>query len=157
MKENGKILTTLLIVFFILAIVIGAVCLGINMSNNEDAKETLANIVKKELTIEDFKRALSENGLIITKETRKAGEMIGAEEGYGYEINGVSIEIYKFDLESTDKLTVNNIKMLKSESKVVMPDFNNIELEAIYNEGLALMNYKEHPNQSKILNIFNNL
>ena len=38
-----------------------------------------------------------------------------------------------------------------------MPAFNNIEYKAVYNKGLVLINYEEHPNKDKILEIFNSL
>lgn len=155
-----------IIIFIILAIgvsIVAFIAFG-RYSDNKDISSNTAQQVSgkveenKEVSIESFKKKLIDNGLEITEETTKAGSMIGAKEkGYGYEINGKFIEIYQYDLNSIEELTKNNIKLAQTEGKITMPAFNNIEYKAVYNKGLVLINYEEHPNKDKILEIFNSL
>ena len=125
--------------------------------SKEENVETSSKVSLKQLSIEDFKNAIKKSGITITNETNKLATMIGAEEGYGYEINGQSIEIYKFDEKSDNELTKNNIKSAKEKGIVVMPDFNNMTISVKYNKGLILANYEQHPDKEKILEAFSSL
>lgn len=154
-----------IIIVIILAICISIIGLivfkGIN-KNNEDSKNTQkvnSKIEEKqEVSIENLKKKIAENGLEITDETTKIGTLIGANEvGYGYEINGDYIEVYEYDENSSEELTKQNIKSAKEKNIITMPAFNNAELTAMYNKGLMLVGYEEHPNKEKIIEIFNNL
>lgn len=144
------------IIIVIALIVCAVLFIGGNKQKNEPTQESSSDPVKEGITINDFKDNLNNKGLNVTKETKKMGEMIGATEGCGYEINGKSVEVYKFDEKSTETLTVNNIEMAKTSGKIKMPDLN-MEFKAIYNKGLVLINYEGHPNEKEIVEVFNNL
>lgn len=147
--------------YVIIAIVIIALLCGIGyyiskqQSEEVSMKETEQS--NKEITIEDFKNALEQKGLKITNTTTKLGSLIGAIEGYGYTINNETIEIYKFDVNSNDNLTVNNIKSAKEKEIITMPDFNNMTFKAKYNKGFVIINFEQHPSKDKILEAFNEL
>lgn len=149
MKKTKNIL--LIILLGVLMIVLAG------CGKSELTENVEQNNSENKLTIETFRNALKENNLEITNETSKAAGMIGASKGYGLEINGESIEIYEFDENSTDELTVKNIKSAKEEGDVTMPSFNNYTMKAKYNKGLVLTNYEEHPDRDKIISIFNEL
>lgn len=156
-QETGK-LKYVVIFILIVILVVGGVYFFMN--NKNETEETASNLLDKttkELSIDVFKNELQKNELTISEETQKSAALIGAEEGYGYIINGNPIEIYKFDEKSTDDLTKSNIKSAKNDEKVTMPTFNNMTLKAKYNQGLCLINYENHPDKDKILEIFNNL
>ena len=153
-KEEGNVLSIVLVIVIIVLIVAGGIFLVMNTQKNE---ETSSKTNSKQVSIEDFKMALQNKNIIITEETKKSATMIGAEEGYGYEINGQSIEIYKFDEKSNIELTKNNIKSAKENGIVTMPDFNNMTFNVKYNKGLVLLNYEQHSNKEEILEVFNNL
>lgn len=138
----------ILIIIFILGIFILTGC------SNDESMKTSSQVSMKQVSIEDFKNSLQKSGLAITKESNKLATMIGAEEGYGYEINGEDIEIYRFNEKSNEELAKNNIKSAKEKGFVTMPDFNNMTFNVKYNKGLILGNYENHPDREKILKIF---
>ncbi|MBP3463770.1 MAG: hypothetical protein J6K45_04740 [Clostridia bacterium] len=164
MKTFIKVIIGLIIVA---VFTVGGLCLGIYIRTKENPVNYISNHINEEsetknlsqdLSIEDFKSALLKNNFEITDEITKMGTLIGANElGYGYEINGAYIEIYEYDEKSSEELTKQNIESAKEKNVIIMPAFNNVELPAIYNKGLMLVSYEEHPNKEKILEIFNNL
>lgn len=152
-KKKRAIWPLVIILIIALAVLCGAIYYII-----ED--ESILNVFKeekKDISIQDFKETLENNGMVITNTTNKMGALIGAVEGYGYTVNGVDIEIYKFDEKSNEDLTKSNIKSAKEKGIITMPDFNNMTFTAMYNKGLLLLNYEQHPNKDKIVEIFNNL
>ena len=85
-------------------------------------------LIEKEISIEDFKNKLEDAGIVIEAESKnEANEKIGAMDGVTYLIDGKPIQVYVFDENSTDELTVSNLKKAKEEGKVVMPSFDNYE------------------------------
>lgn len=155
MRNKKLIILSIILIGVILITSISFIIIS-NSKTNETASKTNESKVK-EITISNFKDKLEENGFVITDVSQKSANLIGAEEGFGYEINGEFIEIYKFNEESTEDLSKNNIKSAKSDEKISMPTFNNMKFNVKYNKGLVLMNYEKHPNKDKILEIFNNL
>lgn len=155
-KEREGNLKYILIFIIIIAILAIGIYFIINRGNDTEMT-SVKTTSSKEKTIEDFRKKLEENGLVIANTIQKSSTMIGAVEGIGYEINGSVIEIYKFDENSTEELARNNIKSAKSNGTVSMPSFNNITLNVKYNNGLCLVNYENHPNKEKIIEIFNKL
>lgn len=155
MRNKKLIILSIILIGVILITSISFIIIS-NSKTNETASKTNESKVK-EITISNFKDKLEENGFVITDVSQKSANLIGAEEGFGYEINGEFIEIYKFNEESTEDLSKNNIKSAKSDEKIRMPTFNNMKFNVKYNKGLVLMNYEKHPNKDKVLEIFNNL
>lgn len=147
----------IIIIFCIVIVAALGFFVGTNIIDKNESKETFGSSISNGLEIKDFKEKLIQNSITIQEETAKAGNLIGAVEGYGYQINDKAIEIYKFDNNSKDELTTQNIKAAKEDGKVKMPSFNNIELDAIYNKGLVLVSYKGHPLESRIVEIFKGL
>ena len=154
---NGKF--KYIIIFLIIVVLIsgGIYFFMKNKNDMEQPVNSSSESINKETSIKEFKDKLQTNGLTISEEIQKSATLIGAEEGYGYIIDDVSIEIYRFDENSSDDLTKSNIKSAKNEEKITMPTFNNMEMKVKYNNGLCLVNYENHPNKDKILEIFNNL
>lgn len=137
-------------------VIVALIALGIYFGTKGKESEEV-NSSSQEISIENFKNALQNKGLTVTEVTPKVGTMIGADEGYGYKINGTSIEIYKFNEESNNELTKSNIDKAKNQGIIVMPDFNNMEIKGKYNKGLLLVNYEGHPNEDEIVSAFNSL
>lgn len=125
------------------------------VSNTTNQIETEAN--NSTLTIKLFKENLIKNGFTISNEIQKAAELIGANEGYGFEIDGSTIEIYNFNLNSEDSLTKSNINSAINEGKVYMPSLNNYSINAKINKNLVLVSFDAHPDKDKIIKIFNEL
>lgn len=155
--KKSRIVTIILI-----AIIILASSASIYFYNKEhkvnETKEEVKELLNEKVTIEDFKKKLEESGITISMETEnKESKEIGASRGYTYMISEKVIQVYEYDLNNTDELTVTNIKMAQEKGKVVMPLMNNLEINVKYNKGLVLINYEEHPDSEKILEAFNSL
>lgn len=157
MMKKKAIITTILIL-----IIIGASCGSIYFYNREhnviENKEEVKSLIPEKATIEDFKEKLEKNGVIIEAEAEnKESKEIGASRGYTYMISDKIIQVYEYDFNNTDELTVSNIKLAKEEGKVIMPLMNNLEINVKYNKGLVLINYQEHPEKEKIIEAFDSL
>lgn len=155
MKKNIKLISILAIV-----ILLAVALTGCTADNVEQQIETNNSINKQEennIGIEYFIKKLEEAGLKIDNKTKKYSQLIGADEGYGLEINGGYIEIYLFNVNSQDELTKSNIKSVKENGVCLVPSLDNLKVRAIYNKGLVLAGYEEHINRDKIVEIFKNL
>lgn len=143
----------IIIVVAIVVIVIAAV-LGVLFYNKQKEKSQEEKIA----SIEEFKTRLEEKELTIDSEAESTDAgAIGAVEGKTYVISGYAIQVYRYDLNSTDELSVSNVKKAKEEGKISLPEFDNHEFTVIYNKGLVLINYTDHPEKDKIVEAFQNL
>ena len=155
--KKSRIVTIILIAIIILASIASIYFYNKEHKVNE-SKEEVKELLNEKVTIEDFKKKLEESGITISMETEnKESKEIGASRGYTYMISEKVIQVYEYDLNNTDELTVTNIKMAQEKGKVVMPLMNNLEINVKYNKGLVLINYEEHPDSEKILEAFNSL
>ncbi len=155
--KKSRIVTIILIAIIILASIASIYFYNKEHKVNE-TKEEVKELLNEKVTIEDFKKKLEESGITISMETEnKESKEIGASRGYTYMISEKVIQVYEYDLNNTDELTVTNIKMAQEKGKVVMPLMNNLEINVKYNKGLVLINYEEHPDSEKILEAFNSL
>ena len=155
--KKSRIITIIFIAIIILASIASIYFYNKEHKVNE-TKEEVKELLNEKVTIEDFKKKLEESGITISMETEnKESKEIGASRGYTYMISEKVIQVYEYDLNNTDELTVTNIKMAQEKGKVVMPLMNNLEINVKYNKGLVLINYEEHPDSEKILEAFNSL
>ena len=155
--KKSRIVTIILIAIIILASIASIYFYNKEHKVNE-TKEEVKELLNEKVTIEDFKKKLEESGITISMETEnKESKEIGASRGYTYMISEKVIQVYEYDLNNTDELTVTNIKMAQEKGKVVMPLMNNLEINVKYNKGLVLLNYQEHPEKEKILEAFESL
>lgn len=155
-KRNRVLVIISILVIFI------AASLSIFLYNKEhkvkENKEEVQELEKEVLKIDEFKKKLEEAEIKIEDETEnKECNLIGASEGVSYKISDKEIQVYRFDFDKPDELTVSNLKKAQEEGKILMPSFNNVEIKVLYNKGLILVNYEDHPEKDKIIEIFNNL
>ena len=154
MSKKSRIITVVLVLIIIISAILGIVFY--NKEHNVNIKEE--NQIEKEISIEDFKNKLEDAGIVIEAESKnEANEKIGAMDGVTYLIDGKPIQVYVFDENSTDELTVSNLKKAKEEGKVVMPSFDNYEFKVLYNNGLIIVNLDDNSQKEKIEEIFNSL
>ena len=152
---------TLILILLVIVIIVSAGS-GIYMYNKEHnvegIKQEMKELVKENVSIEIFKEALEENDIKIENEIENQNcELIGAKEGMTYTISGKDIWIYRFDLNTSDEIAVENLKKVQEENKIIIPSLDNVELSAIYNKGLIILNLEDHPESEKIKEIFINL
>lgn len=155
MKKN------IVVVLLVLLICVAAIA-GIFLYNKEhkviESKNEIKELVKENATIEDFKKKLDESELKIDLEAENTEcDLIGASEGMSYTIDDALIQVYKFDFNNSNELTVSNLKLAQDQGKVVMPSFNNYEFKVVYNKGLILVNSEDHPDKDRIVELFMSL
>lgn len=155
MKKN------IVVILLVLLICIAAAA-GIFLYNKEhkvtESKNEVKELVKETATIEDFKKKLDESELEIDLEAENTEcDLIGASEGMSYTIDDALIQVYKFDFNNSNELTVSNLKLAQDEGKVIMPSFNNYEFKVVYNKGLILVNSEDHPDKDRIVELFMSL
>lgn len=110
-----------------------------------------------ELSIDGFVKALKENGFRLSK-VAKMSDMVGSVDGYKYNVNGIGIEIYKFDLNSKLPIAVRNIKNIQESGKMILPlQTGDMEIPAEINNGLVIAGVEKHKDKDKILEIFMSL
>lgn len=121
----------------------------------EESKDGV--ILGGERSIDGFVKALKENGFRLSK-VGKMSDMIGSVDGYKYNVNGIGIEIYKFDLNSKLPIAVKNIKSIQESDKMILPlQAGDTEVPAKMNNGLVIVGYDMHKDKDKILEIFMSL
>lgn len=151
------------IIIVLLIILIGiASVLGILLYNKEhkiiENEKQLKELVKENVSIEEFKKRLEEAEIKIDEESDStSSEIIGASEGKVYKIGDSTIRVYKYDLNQTGELTVSNLKLAQESGKVKIPSLDDLEIDVIYNKGLILIDDEEFENKNKIVEIFKGL
>ncbi len=158
MKRRNSTIGVVVLVLIIIVAAISSIFLYNEEHKVNENKEEVKELVKETASIDDFKKQLENNEIVIESETENEEcELIGASEGVSYKIDDVLIQVYKFDLNKSDELTVSNLKKAQEEGKVIMPSFNNYEFKVKYNKGLILINSENHPQEEKIVQIFQTL
>ena len=123
-----------------------------------ETRKEVKELLQEKVSISDLKQKLEDAGIQIEAETEnKESKAIGASKGVTYMISGKVIQVYEFDLDNTEELSASNLKLAREEGKVVMPSMDNLEINVKYNKGLILINYQEHPEKEKILEVFESL
>ena len=75
---------------------------------------------KMDSILMSFGKLLGESGLMLNDKTVKDAASIGALEGYSFNINEKSIEIYLFDVNSSDKKAIENLETAKESGFVTI-------------------------------------
>jgi hypothetical protein len=157
-----KILSGIIISILIISMV------GCTNKTSTDAKKTDATKATdttktgdsseaKNFTFDAFVDALKKEGFKVEKGDGMAG-CIGEKDGYAYKINGTDVAVYTMDLKSKQPVTVNNIKMAKESEKMKLDlQSGPMEVDAIINNNLVIMDYDKHPDKDKIVKVFKDL
>ena len=151
----------ILVGFLVIGIVVVAL-LSIFLYNKEhrveEIKQEAKELVKESAGIDEFKNKLEESEIKIDEEIENTEcELIGASEGYTYKIDEQEFQVYRFDFNKSDEITVTNLKMAQEDGKIVLPSFNNIEIKVVYNKGLILINNEDSEDWDLILEAFNKI
>lgn len=157
-----KILSTIIVSLLIISMV------GCTNKTSTDAKKTDATKATdttktgdsseaKNFTFDTFVDALKKEGFKVEKGAAMSG-CIGEKDGFEYKINGTGIGVYTMDLKSKQPVTVNNIKMAKESEKMKLDlQSGPMEVDAIINNNLVIMDYGKHPDKDKIVKVFMDL
>jgi len=115
--------------------------------------------------LDAFEKNLKDNGMKLGERVFKDASALGAEEGYGLNINDIPVEVYLFDKSSSEEWTVQNLKSAE-ESQIVTIFGVEINgetptLECTLNNGLIIIfpveSMMPHPDKDKIVEIFNQI
>lgn len=157
MNNGNRILVIILIL--IIVVVSGLSIFLYNKEHRvEEIRQEAKELVKESVSVEDFKKKLKEADIEIDEETENTEcELIGASEGVTYLIDNQEIQVYRFDFNKSEEITVTNLKMAQDDGKIILPSFNNIEIKVTYNKGLILINNEDHEKWAVILGAFNEL
>lgn len=155
--KKKTIISTILILIIILASMASIYFYNKEHKVNEN-KEEVKELLQEKASISDYKTKLEEASIEIVSEMENTEcQKIGASKGVTFMISGKIIQVYEYDENNTDELTISNIKLAKEEGKIVMPSMNNLEINVKYNKGLVLINYQGHPEEEKIVEVFESL
>ncbi|GLC29446.1 hypothetical protein [Clostridium omnivorum] len=151
-----KILSTIIVAIMLISMV-GCTSNTSADTKTTDTAKTGTSAEVKNFTFDTFVDALKKEGLKVEKGDAMAG-CIGEKEGYEYKINGTGIGVYIMDLKSKQPVAVNNIKMAKESEKMKLDlQSSPMEVDAIINNNLVIMDYGKHPDKDKIIKIFKDL
>lgn len=115
--------------------------------------------------LDAFEKNLKENGMKLGERVFKDASGLGAEEGYGLNINDIPVEVYLFDKSSSEEWTVQNLKSAEESQTVtifgVEMNGETPTLECSFNNGLVIIfpveSMMPHPDKDKIVEIFNQI
>ncbi|WP_346880447.1 hypothetical protein [Clostridium sp. UBA3061] len=149
-----KILSTIIVITMLISMVGCAT----KPSTNTKPAETQGQLKQEnKFDFDKFQKALEEDGFKVEKGL-PIENLVGAVNGYFYKINDVAIEVYKFDLNSKNPLTVENIKMAKESSKIKLDlQQGPLEVPAEINNNLIISAIDMHPDKDKIVKVLKDL
>jgi hypothetical protein len=151
-----KILSTIIVAIMLISMV-GCTSKTSADTKKADTKTTDTSAEVKNFTFDTFVDALKKEGFKVEKVSGMTG-CIGEKDGFAYKINGTEIGVYTMDLKSKQPVAVNNIKMAKESEKMKLDlQQGPMEVPAIINNNLVIMDYDKHPDKDKIIKIFKDL
>ncbi|RSI99573.1 relaxase/mobilization nuclease domain-containing protein [Streptococcus mitis] len=96
-------------------------------TEQSEAKETKASekpASKKAKSLDDFKKALEDNGFTIEREQEKSSSLVQAKDGKGFVLpDGSSIEVYQYEENNPYFATIKKDKKLLDQPVTIYGDF----------------------------------
>lgn len=128
---------------------------GCGSSNKDDVNKDNTQLTEEasKNKLDEFKEALKAKGYEVGDNEVVAYEMLGATNGYKFNVDGELIEIYEYD---PSKLTDDGKEKLE-EAKKGSINMSGISIPVKYNNNLVLARSDEHSKGEEILEIFNSL
>lgn len=100
--------------------------------------------------LDSLKKAFSDSGLKVGDNEVVAYQMLGANNGYKFKIDGGLIEIYEYDLSNL----ATDGKSFIDQAKKGSVSISGFNVPVKYNNGLMIDRYDEHSEKDKILKVF---
>lgn len=125
-------------------------------SNNKSSKEdqgTKQTATEKQSKLDKFKQELKSKGHDVGENEVIAYEMLGANNGYKFKVDGELIEIYEYD---KDKLSEEGKKYVE-QAKNGSVSMQGMNFPVKYNDYLMLARIDEHSKANEIIEVFNSL
>lgn len=117
--------------------------------NQEDEQYKILN---EKRTLKGLKDNFTKNGLNVGDNQLLVYTMPYAYDGLLFEVNGQSIEIYKYNLEKPYP----GAETFIEQAKAGLVYINDEKVKVDYNDGIVIMNHLNHKDKNKIMQIFNN-
>lgn len=115
-------------------------------ANNEpDAEPDEEEPVQTDDPLGAMESHLEGEGFEVGSHTEKAHEMIGAENGYGIEVNGEEIELYLYDTEAPE------LEEIETNGQI---DMDGTAVNAEANGEIVLAGHDTHSEQEEIVEAF---
>lgn len=96
-------------------------------TEQSEAKETKASekpASKKSKSLDDFKKALEDNGFTIEREQEKSSSLVQAKDGKGFVLpDGSSVEVYQYEENNPYFATIKKDKKLLDQPVTIYGDF----------------------------------
>lgn len=102
--------------------------------------------------LDNLKKELVNSGLAIGENQMLAFSMVGATNGYKFDVNGKSIEIYYYDVKNLSK----EQKQFYDQAQNGSMSVNGFNFPVVFKNNLVLVIPDGHPQKDKILEVFNN-
>lgn len=137
-------------ILVLLTLLLGAT---IGCTKKEEAKQNVPEKKQEEVkpNLDRLKEEFKKEGLEVGDNENVAFDMLGANNGYKFKLNGELIEIYEYNLNALSENGNKFVEQAKNGS-VTMSGFN---IPVKYNDGIMITRYDEHKDKDKILEIFN--
>lgn len=93
-------------------------------SKTEETKASEKPASKKATSLDDFKKALEDNGFTIEREQEKSSSLVQAKDGKGFVLpDGSSVEVYQYEESNPYFATIKKDKKLLDQPVTIYGDF----------------------------------
>lgn len=93
-------------------------------SKTEETKTSEKPASKKATSLDDFKKALEDNGFTIEREQEKSSSLVQAKDGKGFVLpDGSSVEVYQYEESNPYFATIKKDKKLLDQPVTIYGDF----------------------------------
>lgn len=151
---NKKFIASVLAAFTIISLVGCSNSSSASTSANADAKQenTTKPEAKNTNPLDNLKKAFADAGLTVGENKELAYSMLGATNGYKFDVNGSPIEIYYYYSKNLNE----DQKKFYDQAQKGRIDMGGINVAVVFKNDLAMTRIDEHPDKDKLLQVFNN-
>ncbi|MBA2912301.1 uncharacterized lipoprotein YehR (DUF1307 family) [Clostridium beijerinckii] len=128
-------------------------CGSTQTTENADAKEpTRQESNKNANPLDGLKQEFVKAGFTVGDNKELAYSMLGATNGYKFDLNGSPIEIYYYDSKNLKE----DDKKFYEQAKKGKIDMSGINVPVVLKNDIMIVRADEHKDKDKILEVFNN-
>lgn len=110
----------------------------------------------KSKSLDDVIGLLKENGFQkVEKVEGLAFGIVGAKDGSNIKIDGITIEVYIYDLDNLSEQAKKLIKEIKEKGTMTLVE--GYPTKGLISSNVVIMGYEEHPNKDKLIEVFKGL
>ena len=144
----------ILIVLLVVSMIALVGCQGdpaVNDQENVEQSSVNTDDVSPTSRLDGLKEAFAEAGFKVGDNEIVAFEMLYADSGMKFTLDGELIEIYEYDMSSLS----DEAKAVVDQAKGGSVDFSGFNIPVKFKEGIMLVRYDEHSQGEKIVDVFN--